>query len=679
MSQSAKNAPGIAVIIGTRAQFIKTAPVMLALDKRRVPYRFIFAGQHRETIDAIRENFGVRPPDYTLSTGSFEAKTISLFSSWLCRAIWALIVRRHEIIPFRGGIVINHGDTATCLWGTLLARLTGNKAMHLESGLRSFRIFKPFPEEVIRLLTFGLTNVYVCPNEWALGNLKHYHGVKLNTGLNTLYDAVQLALESDDAAESRVLPSGPFAVVSIHRFEHIFNPAVFARILDVVEQAAVSMKLVFVEHPATARQLDKLGLRQRLAVNANITVCGRLPFFDFIKLIARSEYVITDGGSNQEELSYLGKPTLVLREATERREGLGENALLSKFDPELICGFLANYNQYRRGTLQIAHKPSEVIVDWLVSNGFPAAADDHQVKGVSALRIVSAMLLLLLVAGYVWIYRDVLLAHVANFEFGFAPWLMLIAFASIVINGLIMSGLVSQFGVKLHMWESIGLAATGSLGNYLPVPQAGAVVRGLYLKKVHQLPYNAFTATVLVTYVMMLPAIGVLGLLGLAMIPFNGGVSLWPLWCLFGGMAASVAVFGPAMGVLRPFKLFSRFREGVDILLKHHILWRMAILQVAQLILTAIVLCVSFMALGRPIEWQAGLILGLFSNCAGIFNITVGNLGVTESATALGAYFLGGDRHLAVVAYSVYRLASIAVLIIVSALFMLLWRKKNGK
>jgi uncharacterized membrane protein YbhN (UPF0104 family) len=467
-------------------------------------------------------------------------------------------------------------------------------------------------------------------------------------------------------------------VVSIHRFENIFNADTFRLIVDHLERIAGSMPLVFVAHPATARQLDKLGLRPRLAACPNITVRGRLPFFAFIRLVAGSEYVITDGGSNQEELSYLGKPALIFRAATERQEGLGENAVLSRFDPAVIDDFCRNYAAHQRPVQAVPGSPSELIADWLVANGFSAPCEPGPSRGIGGWRIAAGLLVVLLAGAYVWTHREALLGHVQHFQPSYAPWLALVTIGSIAINGLIMRDLVRQFDVRLKFTEWFGLTAAGSLSNYLPMPQAGAIARGLYLKRAHRLPYDSFTATVLVTYAMALPAIGALGLAGLAAMALAGQPTPWQLGLFFAVLAASIVFFGPAVGLLRPFKRLSRFREGLAILLQHHILGRMVVLQVAQLLLTAIAIWLSFRSLGQPIGWSGGLMLGLLANASGIANITPGNLGVTESAAALGAYFLQGDTRLAVVAYSVYRAISIAVLAVIGSAFLLVFGRRAG-
>jgi UDP-N-acetylglucosamine 2-epimerase (non-hydrolysing) len=91
----------------------------------------------------------------------------------------------------------------------------------------------------------------------------------------------------------------------------------------------------------------------------------RFDFVDWINVCNKAKFVITDGGSNQEELSYLGVPTILFREETERTEGLGENIVLSKFDKEVINEFVENYNGYRREPLFEDIHPSEVIVEYI--------------------------------------------------------------------------------------------------------------------------------------------------------------------------------------------------------------------------------------------------------------------------------------------------------------------------
>src|SRR4029450_3447947 len=109
--------------------------------------------------------------------------------------------------------------------------------------------------------------------------------------------------------------------------------------------------------------LVKLGLRERLARHPRITLLPRLEYLAFLKAVRSAEFVVTDGGGNQEELSYLGKPTLILRDQTERREGLGANAVLSGLDHATIREFVAGYRAFERPESLPEHSPSARIAD----------------------------------------------------------------------------------------------------------------------------------------------------------------------------------------------------------------------------------------------------------------------------------------------------------------------------
>jgi UDP-N-acetylglucosamine 2-epimerase (non-hydrolysing) len=115
-------------------------------------------------------------------------------------------------------------------------------------------------------------------------------------------------------------------------------------------------------HPPTKKQIEKQGLENELKKNQNIELRPRYDYFEFIKLINNSEFVISDGGSNQEECYYLGKPCLLLRNKTERNEGLGENVVLSKFNDEVIEDFTKNYKKFRTKMITKKGSPSKVIV-----------------------------------------------------------------------------------------------------------------------------------------------------------------------------------------------------------------------------------------------------------------------------------------------------------------------------
>ena len=350
----------IYVVLGTRAQLIKTAPLLKVLDERKIEYKFIYTAQHSENISEISEDFKLKKPDFTVKIND-EAKSIKLFASWFLRVSYLLFFKRKMIVP-TPGLLITHGDTTTCVWAALLGKLSSCQVMHLESGLRSYNLLNPFPEEINRLITFRLTNIFVCPNDVAIANVDGYKGIKLNTKFNTLYDSVSMALKKNDNLPIRV--KKPYVVVSIHRFENIFNLKRFKSIIKIIRKIANDFKVIFVLHPATKKQIRKFNLMDQFE-DKNINLVNRVSFFEFIALSRNSEFVVTDGGSNQEELSYLGKPTLILRSVTERNEGLSRNALLSNFRVEIIDNFVRDYKKYQYPGIKIDISPSNLIADWI--------------------------------------------------------------------------------------------------------------------------------------------------------------------------------------------------------------------------------------------------------------------------------------------------------------------------
>jgi len=352
----------IYIVIGTRAQLIKMAPLMSLLQKQHIDYEFIYTAQHRETISRILKDFQVKDPDRTIYSKS-EASTITKFFGW-GGSMFFKALNPKKIFP-KKGIVLTHGDTVTTAWAAVVGKLAGCKIAHVESGIRSFKIFNPFPEEIMRLITFQFSDVYFCPNNWAVNNLRRYKGEKIDLGINPVYDSVKTAINSNVKAE---LPSERYVVVSIHRFENIFTNKLEKTIIPLLEKIAdFGFTLVFVLHPSTRNVLlkNEKKLYNRLDKNKKIILKERYPYFEFLQLLNNSEFVVTDGGSNQEELSYMGKPTLLFRNVSERIEGLNENAIISHFDIKTIMEFVENYKQRQFPFKNIETSPSQIIVDYL--------------------------------------------------------------------------------------------------------------------------------------------------------------------------------------------------------------------------------------------------------------------------------------------------------------------------
>jgi UDP-N-acetylglucosamine 2-epimerase (non-hydrolysing) len=189
----------------------------------------------------------------------------------------------------------------------------------------------------------------------------------VDTGSNTIRDS--LALVPSDAQVPIDLPLERFGLVSLHRFELINDRSLFSSTLETLAAHAHRLPLLFVDHPVTVAALERHGLARYFA-GTGLRRIPRLSFFAFVALLRRCSLLVTDSGGSQEECYYLDRPCLVHRKRTERREGLGENVVLSGYDDAVVRQFLAEPERYRRGSPLPAAAPSTVIVDDLVQRGF---------------------------------------------------------------------------------------------------------------------------------------------------------------------------------------------------------------------------------------------------------------------------------------------------------------------
>jgi len=257
-----------------------------------------------------------------------------------------------------------------------------------------------------------------------------------------------------------------------------------------------------------------------------------------------------------------------------------------------------------------------------------------------------------------------------EFDVRYAPLMFLVLLLAMALNGLIMRLLVLQFGVRLRFQEWYGLTVLQAFSNYLPVPQAGAVARGLYLKKVHGLDYASFTATFVVTHLQFLATVGILGIAALGVLSASARPAPWPLWLLFFGLSLVAFLLAPHTWSLPVIRRWNTFVEGLNTLRRHHLVFQVLGKQLLFIFLGATGLWLAFMSLGRPVAWAASLLLSLVVYASGIINITPGNLGIAESAAWVTAYLLQGDADEAVVAYTLFRLMSVIITFGLAPLFL---------
>ena len=365
----------ITCYVGTRAQLIKMAPVILEIERQRLPLALVMTGQHRETMAQLMADFGMATQPIYLYEGR-EITGIVQMAGWFLKCCFTALRNPARFLPrAKNGpnIVLVHGDTFSTLLGAIVGRLLGVDVAHIEAGLRSYHLFHPFPEELTRLIVFRLSRLSFCPGDWAFGNMKGYGTQAVNTGGNTLRDALEAMLAF---APPRNAPfDGDYGIVSIHRFENIFNAVKLREIVGLIDIAARHYPLAFVLHPATRKKLTEFGLMETLERHAAIKLLPRMGYAEFVQLMRSARFVITDGGGNQEELSYLGIPTLLMRKATERKEGLGSTATLCNYESAILQRFLEQLptlEERKPAERVTTQTPSEMIVSYLRRYAAPA-------------------------------------------------------------------------------------------------------------------------------------------------------------------------------------------------------------------------------------------------------------------------------------------------------------------
>jgi UDP-N-acetylglucosamine 2-epimerase (non-hydrolysing) len=271
-----------------------------------------------------------------------------------------------------------HGDTLSTWLGAIAGNWGGGDVVHLESGLSSGRLFDPFPEEMLRRLTFRRVRYALCPNPQAADRMRQYRGcIVVDTGENTLLDCVRFAIANQHGA-GQSLQQGA-VIVSIHRFQNIYSREALTAIVDEILVAANFAAVAFIMHPPTEKRLRHYGLHDRLAESAGIALLPRKPYTEFVGMLQGARAVFSDGGSNQEELSYLGVPTILYRDRSERPDGLGANICFRHEIPGTIESFMESGKLDALRTesrIDDTVQPSQTTVEALLRWG--SAATDNR-------------------------------------------------------------------------------------------------------------------------------------------------------------------------------------------------------------------------------------------------------------------------------------------------------------
>ena len=358
----------IHIFVGTKAQLIKMAPVMQELTRRDIPYNFIDAGQHAALTGDLVEQFNLREPDVRLRHSGKSITTLFQAATWTFSSLLRIIFKRKQIFRdvFKGksGICLIHGDTLTTLLSLFYAKRCGIKVAHVEAGLRSYHLFNPFPEEIIRLIAMRFSTVLFSPSAWASGNLQKmgYTEKTVEVGGNTGIDAVRYATQTVDNGSR---PDQPYVLMTTHRVETIYSKSRLEMITQLIEKITRQDKLLFVLHEPTRHQLTRFGFYDKITRNPAVEMLPLQPYIKFMALVSGAKFIVTDGGSIQEESYVLNVPCLIIRTHTERMEGIGENAFLAEFNSKQIDQFFKILPTLNRKDFDASLSPSKVIVDYV--------------------------------------------------------------------------------------------------------------------------------------------------------------------------------------------------------------------------------------------------------------------------------------------------------------------------
>jgi len=367
MSQN--NAKCIYFFIGTEAELIKIFPIILRIKELNITYKIISSGQNDISKSIVLQMVNDGKIDILLSDSGKIQKSVFGLLSWFFRTYFnsKKIIKKEKGI--KGSILVIHGDTISTVMGAQLGHKYKMKIAHVEAGYRSYDFFNPFPEEIDRVIASKYAHLHFAPSQLAFDNLIKIKGQKYNTQYNTILDSMRYSgtIDTDSAVFSELKDEKYFVFV-MHRQENLAQKKLVQAVIKQIIDISKLIKCVMILHEPTEIKLIEYNLLDILKQSKNIITTPRINYFDFMKLINNSEYVITDGGSNQQELYYMGKPCLILRKKTEQNEGIGKNVLMYNEDIGVIKEFSENYNRYKTDGVDNSASPSDIIVKILREN-----------------------------------------------------------------------------------------------------------------------------------------------------------------------------------------------------------------------------------------------------------------------------------------------------------------------
>ena len=321
----------VMLVFGTRPEAIKMCPLVKELKTRGTIETIVcVTGQHRQMLDQVLQAFGV-VPDYDLSIMK-DKQTLFDITTNILNRIKAVL---EEVKP---DVVLVHGDTSTTFVTALACFYLQIPVGHVEAGLRTYNIYSPYPEEFNRQAVGIISQYNFAPTELSKQNLLN-EGKKADTIYvtgNTAIDALKTTVREDYTHPQLEWAKGSrLIMITAHRRENLGQPMknMFRAIRRVMDEHP-DVKAIYPIHmnPVVRQTADEI-----LGGEDRIRIIEPLEVLDFHNFLARSYLILTDSGGIQEEAPSLGKPVLVMRDTTERPEGIKAGTLkLVGTDEEVI-------------------------------------------------------------------------------------------------------------------------------------------------------------------------------------------------------------------------------------------------------------------------------------------------------------------------------------------------------